>query len=80
MRIIVLGACCKKSAQMFENAKIAVEQMNLGVQVENTGDVMEIARYGVMQTPALVVNDKVLCYGKLLSPDKIIELIKKAIS
>jgi len=79
MKIIVLGACCKKSAQMFENTKLAVKEMNLGVEVENTGDIMEIARYRVMQTPALVVNDKVLSYGKLLSPEQIEEIIKKSI-
>lgn len=80
MKIIVLGACCKKSSQMFENTKMAVKEMNLDVEVENTGDLLQIAKYGVMQTPALVINDKVLSYGKLLSPDKIIELIKKATS
>ena len=69
----------QKSAQMFENTKLAVKEMNLGVEVENTGDMMEIARYGVMQTPALVVNDKVLSYGKLLSPEQIEEIIKKSI-
>ncbi|MEG1254352.1 thioredoxin family protein [Clostridium sp.] len=79
MKIIVLGACCKKSAEMFENTKVAVQQMNLGVEVENTGDILMIAKYGVMQTPALVVDNKVLSYGKLLSPDQIITLIKKVI-
>lgn len=79
MRIITLGACCKKSAQFYENTKIAVKQMGLEVEVENTGDMMEIAKYGVMQTPALVVDNKVLVYGKLLKPEQIIELIKKTI-
>lgn len=79
MRILTLGACCKKSIQFFENTKIAVKQMGLEVEVENTGDVLEIAKYGVMQTPALVVNNKVLTYGKLLTPEQIIKLIEKVI-
>lgn len=79
MRIITLGACCKKSAQFFENTKIAVKEMGLNVEVENTGDMMEIAKYGVMQTPALVVDNKVLSYGKLLKPEQIKELIEKVI-
>lgn len=77
MEIIVLGACCKKSAQMFENTKTAVVRMGLNVEVKNIGDMMEIAKYGVMSTPALVVNGKVLSYGKLLTPDQIINYIEK---
>lgn len=77
MDIIVLGACCKKSDQMFENTKIAVVRMGLNVEVKNIGDMIEIAKYGVMSTPALVVNGKVLSYGKLLTPDQIIKHIER---
>ncbi|WP_217077420.1 thioredoxin family protein [Clostridium baratii] len=79
MRILTLGACCKKSIQFFENTKIAVEKMGLEIKVENTGDIVEIAKYGVMQQPALIVNNKVLTYGKLLTPEQIINLIEKEI-
>lgn len=79
MKIITLGACCKKSAQFFANTKIAVNELGLNVEVENTGDMMEIAKYGVMQTPALVVDNKVLCYGKLLTVEQIKTLIEKLI-
>lgn len=79
MKIITLGACCKKSTQFFANTKIAVKELGLNVEVENTGDMMDIAKYGVMQTPALVVDNKVLCYGKLLTVEQIKTLIEKLI-
>lgn len=77
-RFIVLGACCKKSRQTFENTKQAVSQMGLADEVVNIGDNIEIAKYGVMQTPALVINSKVVSYGKLLSVEEIKTLIEKA--
>jgi small redox-active disulfide protein 2 len=77
MKIKVLGACCKKSTETFENAKLAVKELGLNVEVENVGDIMEIARYGVMSTPALVINEKVVSYGKYLKPDDIKKIIEK---
>jgi small redox-active disulfide protein 2 len=77
MKIKVLGACCKKSTETFENAKLAVKELGLNVEVENVGDIMEIARYGVMSTPALVINEKVVSFGKYLKPDDIKKIIEK---
>lgn len=77
-RFIVLGACCKKSSDTFENTKTAVREMGFSDEVLNIGDVVEIAKYGVMQTPALVVDSKVMAYGKLLSVKDVKKLIEKA--
>lgn len=77
MVIKVLGACCKKSLETFENTKIAVQELGLDAQVENVGDIMEITKYGVMSTPALVIDEKVESYGKLLKPRDIIKIIEK---
>ncbi len=78
-RFIVLGACCKKSADTFENTKKAVLEMGFDDEVLNIGDNVQIAQYGVMQTPALVINNKVVSYGKLLSVDDVKKLIEKEI-
>jgi len=75
MVVKVLGACCKKSLETFENTKIAVRELGLHVEVENIGDIMEISKYGVMSTPALVIDEKVVSYGKLLKPGDIKKII-----
>ncbi len=75
---IVLGACCKKSSATFENTKTALKEMGIKEDVINVGDPMEIAKYGVMQTPALVINNKVVSYGKLLKVEEVIKLIEKS--
>ncbi len=77
-RFIVLGACCKKSSETFENTKKAVSELGFSDEVVNIGDAMEIVNYGVMQTPAIVIEGKVVSYGKVLSVDKIKELIEKS--
>lgn len=80
MEIKVLGACCKKSQATFENVKAAVAELGLGVEVLNVGDVAEIAAYGVMSTPALVVDERVVSFGKLLEvkdAKKILEMVAK---
>jgi small redox-active disulfide protein 2 len=76
MTIKVLGACCKKSTETFENTKVAVREMGLDVEVENIGDVVEISKYGVMSTPALVINEKVVSYGKLLKTADVKKIIR----
>ena len=77
-RFIVLGACCQKSADTFVNVKQAVAEMGFADEVLNIGDAVEIAKYGVMQTPALVINSKVVSYGKLIKVEEAKKLIEKA--
>lgn len=77
-RFIVLGACCKKSSDTFQNVKQAVLELGLSDEVLNLGDPLEIAGYGVMQTPALVIDNRVVSYGKLITLEEAKKLIAKA--
>ena len=77
-RFIVLGACCQKSRDTFENVKIAVKEMGFSDVVLNIGDNLEIAKYGVMSTPALVIESKVVFSGQLLKVEDAKRLIKKS--
>lgn len=79
MKIKVLGACCKKSTETFENTKLAVKELGINAEVENIGDIVEIAKYGVMSTPALVIDEKVVSYGKFLKIEDVKKIIKKVI-
>ncbi len=77
-RFIVLGACCKKSTDTFENVKTAVSELGLSDEVLNIGDNIQIAKYGVMQTPAFVINNKVVSFGKVIKVDEAKALIEKS--
>lgn len=75
MIIKILGSGCKKCIALGENAKAAAEAAGKQAEIIKVTDFVEIATYGVMSTPALVVDEKVLSAGKVLSAAQIGELL-----
>ena len=73
--IKVLGAGCKSCHEQYENAKKAVENLGLNVEVEYITDMERVISYGVMSMPALLVNDKIVSVGKVLKPNEIEKLL-----
>ncbi len=73
----VLGIGCAKCLQLEENVKKALEKVGLNINIEHVTDETEIAKYGVMSTPGLVVNEKVLSVGKVLDVEQILALFTK---
>lgn len=76
MKIQVLGTGCAKCKQLTANAEEAVARLGLDAQVEKVEDLREIVKFGVMTTPALAVDGKVVAAGKLLSPEAVIALLR----
>lgn len=76
MKIEILGTGCTKCTVMAENAKIAISKIGGFHVVEKVEDIVKIMNYGVMSTPALVVDGVVKSSGKQLSVEEIIKLIK----
>lgn len=76
MKIEILGTGCSKCKALEEATKQAVAQSGIFAQIEKVEDIMKIMEYGVMSTPGLVIDGKVLSTGKLLSINEIVELIK----
>lgn len=74
----VLGMGCKKCQSLQNNAKAALRQLNQPEQVEHITDIGRISGYGVVMTPALVINEMVISVGKILEPTQIAEFIKEA--
>ena len=75
--IKVLGAGCKSCHEQYENAKQAVKDMGLSIEVEYITDMQKVMEYGVMSMPALVVNENVVSMGKVLKSADIIVLLHK---
>ena len=71
MVIKILGSGCAKCKKLEANAKEAVEEMGISANIEKIQDMKDIIGYGVMSTPALVVDEQVKCMGKVLSKDDI---------
>lgn len=71
MEIKVLGTGCKKCKDLEANAKEAVRALGLDATIEKVEDIADIMSYGVMKTPALVVDGEVKILGKLASVEEI---------
>ena len=76
MKIEILGTGCTKCKTLEENAKLAIAKISGFHELKKVEDLVEIMNYGVMSTPALVVDGKVKSSGKTLTPNEIIELLK----
>ena len=68
MEIKVLGPGCPKCDETAQNVKEAVSESGVAANVEKVTDTMEIVKYGVFGTPAVVVDGEVKSVGKI--PDK----------
>lgn len=77
LSIKVLGAGCASCHTLLENTKKAVADAGLKVDVEYVTDMAQIAGYGVMSIPALVVNEKVVTMGKVLKQNEVEDLLNK---
>lgn len=73
----VLGSGCAKCNELEANVKKALEQLGMDTTIEHVTDFNVIAAYGVMTTPALVVDGKVASYGKVLKVEEVVKLLKK---
>ena len=73
----VLGGGCAKCHELEENMKAALASLGLEEPVELITDFSVIAAYGVMSTPALVVDGKVVSYGKVLKRDEVETILKR---
>ena len=76
MKLITLGYCCKKSKQNHENAVIAAKNCGIEPPV-NISDTMEIMKYGVMSTPAIVIDGKVVSIGRVPTVEQIETMIRQ---
>ena len=71
----VLGPGCPKCQELMKQTEKAVRELGLECSVEKITDIQRITSYGVMMTPALVVDGKVKATGKVPSLDEIKKMI-----
>ena len=73
----VLGSGCDKCNRLEAAAKEALDELGIDTEIIHVTDFTQIAAYGVMSTPALVVDEKVVSYGKVLKRQEVIALLQK---
>lgn len=79
MIIRILGTGCPKCKKLEENARTAVAELGIEASFEKVTDLDKIMDYGVMMTPGLVIDEKVVASGKLLTAVEIKSFIQKGV-
>ena len=79
MEIKILGSGCKNCVALAENTKAALAQLGINGEIEKVTDLAEIAGYGVMLTPGLVIDGKVVSSGKVLKSGDVVKILEKLI-
>ena len=77
MVIKILGTGCPNCVRQEKAVIAAVKNLNADVKIEKVTSIDDIMDYGVMMTPALVIDEKIVSMGKILPVEKIESLIKK---
>jgi small redox-active disulfide protein 2 len=80
IKVEVLGAGCKKCQQLEANAKQAIAKLGMEAEVVHITDAIEIAKRGIMSTPALALNNTMISQGQMISPDRIQEHLQHLMS
>ena len=75
-KIQILGTGCPKCLQLARNAEAAARRLGAEVEIEKIEDVNRILKFGVMLTPALVVDGEVKSAGRVLTPEEILALLR----
>jgi small redox-active disulfide protein 2 len=77
MVIKILGSGCNKCYSLKENTEKALKETKIEAEVINIENIKDIVSYGVFQTPALVIDEKVVSYGRVLKPNDIAKILEK---
>ena len=77
MNIKILGMGCCNCIKLYENTQEAVKDLGIEAIIEKVEDMEKIMEYGVMRTPALVINEKVIVQGRIPKKDEIKKLLQK---
>ena len=73
----ILGSGCAKCNNLEDATKAALIQLDMDTEIDHVTDFSQIAAYGVMTTPALVVDGKVVSYGKTLKTEEVVKILQK---
>ncbi len=76
MVVKILGTGCKNCKNLEANAKEAIKELGIDATVEKVEDMKDIMAYGVMRTPALVVDEKVKVMGRVSKVEEIKEILQ----
>ena len=80
MRIKVLGPGCARCDQLKKTAREVVQELGIDASVEEVKDIKKIMEYPILTTPGLVVNEELVCSGKVPNKAEVTQFIVNALA
>jgi small redox-active disulfide protein 2 len=80
MKIKILGTGCARCKQVEKTTREAVKELGIDADIEEVKDMMKIVEYPILTTPGLVINEELVCAGRVPSKAEVTELIAGALS
>jgi small redox-active disulfide protein 2 len=80
MNIKILGSGCARCHQLEKTAREVVKELGIDATIEEVKDINKIVEYAVLTTPALVINEELVCAGRVPAKAELTQLITNALS
>jgi len=78
MNIKILGSGCARCHQLEKTAREVVKELGIDATIEEVKDINKIVEYAVLTTPALVINEELVCAGRVPTKAEVTQLITNA--
>ena len=80
MNIKILGPGCARCHQLEKTAGEVVKELGIDATIEEVKDMMKIVQYPILTTPALVINEELVCAGRVPTKAELTQLIADALT
>jgi small redox-active disulfide protein 2 len=80
MKVKILGTGCAKCQQLEKTTKEVVKELGIEATVEEVKDIKKIVAYAILMTPGLVINEEVVCAGRVPTKAELNHLIANALT
>ncbi|TQQ83887.1 thioredoxin family protein [Peptacetobacter hominis] len=77
MNIKVIGTGCDKCDTLYENVLIVLNELDMDAEVEKVEDLVEIVKLGVMSSPSLMIDGKLVASGRVAKKDELKKILSK---
>ncbi|HOW37880.1 MAG TPA: thioredoxin family protein [Bacillota bacterium] len=78
MVIKVFGSGCPNCKRLLENVQISVKELDISAEIMYVTDYIQIVNAGLLRTPGLMINDKIVSYGRVPSVEEVKKLIQNS--
>jgi small redox-active disulfide protein 2 len=80
MKVLILGIGCARCTLLEKRVRLVVSRYNLNVEIEKVGDLTEMAKYGILATPGLIVDGVVKSAGSVPNEEQLLTWLKGTVS